>query len=103
MFDWRYHCTEITAFPSIQYKFFDGIHVTAQKKECSTLLKLALAGHGLASLTNACFISKILDDEATDELSLYFKREVTPKVVITSSDRPKNVCILIPLYSHSSI
>ncbi|XP_031553915.1 ribosome production factor 1-like [Actinia tenebrosa] len=38
---------------------------------------------------------EILNDEATDELSLYFKREVTPKVVITSSDRPKNATVLL--------
>ncbi|EDO43977.1 predicted protein [Nematostella vectensis] len=33
---------------------------------------------------------EVLQDESTDELSYYFKREVTPKVLITSSDRPKH-------------
>ncbi|XP_077981160.1 ribosome production factor 1-like [Glandiceps talaboti] len=33
---------------------------------------------------------EVLYDEATDEMATYFNRETTPKILITTSDRPKS-------------
>ena len=37
---------------------------------------------------------QVMADEATDELAPYFNRETTPKILITSSDRPSSVSIM---------
>lgn len=34
---------------------------------------------------------EIMADENTDELSTYFNRETIPKILITTSDRPRMV------------
>ena len=36
-------------------------------------------------------IMKVRKDEMEDEVAPYFKREITPKVLITTTDRPSNV------------
>lgn len=33
-------------------------------------------------------------DEATDEFAPYFNRQTVPKILITTSDRPRGVCML---------
>ena len=38
-------------------------------------------------------ITQVLNDEETDEFGAYFRCEVVPKVLITSSDRSKVVCL----------
>lgn len=37
--------------------------------------------------------TQVLNDEETDEFAAYFRCEVVPKVLITSSDRSKVVCL----------
>ena len=37
--------------------------------------------------------TQVLNDEETDEFAAYFRCEVVPKVLITSSDRSKVVCV----------
>lgn len=38
---------------------------------------------------------KVRKDEMEDEIAPYFKREVTPKVLITTTDRPSNVSYVV--------
>ena len=34
---------------------------------------------------------EVMADEAIDEVSTYFNREITPKILLTTSDRPSTV------------
>ena len=34
---------------------------------------------------------EVIADEASDEISTYFNREITPKILLTTSDRPSPV------------
>jgi hypothetical protein len=40
------------------------------------------------------FLLQVLHDEESDELSTYFKCEVRPKVLLTTSNKPTVVCIV---------
>lgn len=44
-------------------------------------------------IINMFIITQVLNDEETDEFAAYFRCEVVPKVLITSSDRSKVVCL----------
>ena len=51
-----------------------------------------IAGLTEASIEVAmCVCLQVEVDEMDDEIAPYFKREVTPKVLITTTDRPSNV------------
>lgn len=41
------------------------------------------------------FCSQVAYDEATDEFASYFNRQTSPKILITTSDRPHGVNISI--------
>lgn len=42
-------------------------------------------------LVNLFFCSQVAYDEATDEFASYFNRQTSPKILITTSDRPHGV------------
>lgn len=44
-------------------------------------------------IINMFIITQVLNDEETDEFAAYFRCELVPKVLITSSDRSKVVCL----------
>lgn len=46
----------------------------------------------MVDLTRLLFF-QVAFDEATDEFAPYFNRQTVPKILITTSDRPRGVCM----------